>query len=76
MKLHRILLASAAVLLALSPAGAQSRQELVFVGSGSSDIEAFRFDAATGALKSLGRAAKIEHPSFLCVSPDHRIGRL
>jgi 6-phosphogluconolactonase len=72
MKLHRVILASAAALLALSPAVAQSQQELVFVGSGSSDIEAFRFDAATGALKSLGRAAKIEHPSFLCVSPDHR----
>ena len=44
MKIHRIILVSAAVLLVLSPAGARSQQELVFVGSGNEDIEAFRFD--------------------------------
>ncbi len=60
------------VLLAFCAAAAEAGQELVFVGSGRKDIEAFRFDPATGALTSLGRAAGIAHPSFLAIAPNHR----
>jgi 6-phosphogluconolactonase len=72
MKSLRFALTSLALLPALVPARAQSRQELVFVGSGRSNIEAFRFDLAAGALTRLGLAAEIERPSFLAVSPNHR----
>jgi 6-phosphogluconolactonase len=58
-------------LLAVSGLAAAASQEIVFVGSGKKDIEAFRFDPATGALASLGRAAAIAHPSFLAVAPNH-----
>ena len=61
-----------ALLLAMAPAQAQTRPELVFVGSGRSNIEAFRLDPASGALTPLGRAAEIEHPSFLAIAPNHR----
>jgi 6-phosphogluconolactonase len=59
-------------MLALLTAGAQAQQELVFVGSGRQNIEAFRFDLAAGALTRVGLAAEIKHPSFLAVSPNHR----
>jgi 6-phosphogluconolactonase len=59
-------------LLALSAFAAAAGQELVFVGSGKKDIEAFRFDPGTGALTSLGQAAAIAHPSFLTIAPNHR----
>jgi 6-phosphogluconolactonase len=57
-------------LLALSALAADANQELVFAGSGKKDIEAFRFDPATGALTSLGQAARIAHPSFLAIAPN------
>jgi len=57
---------------ALVPIVAKAQQELVFVGSGKKNIEAFRFDLASGALTRIGVAAEIEHPSFLCVSPSHQ----
>jgi 6-phosphogluconolactonase len=60
------------LLLALAPARAQTRPELVFVGSGRRNIEAFRLDPASGALAPLCRAAEIEHPSFLAIAPNHR----
>jgi len=72
MKWNRIALVSLAVLLAVLPAGGQSQQELVFVGSGRKNIEAFRFDLASGALTRIGLAAEIEHPSFLSISPSHQ----
>ncbi len=61
-----------ALLLALAPAQAQTQPELVFVGSGRSNIEAFRLDPASGALTPLGRAAEIDHPSFLAIAPNRR----
>jgi 6-phosphogluconolactonase len=61
-----------AVLLACSAAPGQSASDLVFVGSGRKDIQAFRFNLESGALTPLGRAAAIEHPSFMAVSSDGR----
>jgi len=72
MNLLRLALASLPFLAALLPVGARSQQELVFVGSGARNIEAFRFDLAAGVLTRVGLAAEIEHPSFLAVSPNHR----
>jgi 6-phosphogluconolactonase len=72
MKWNRIALSSLAFLLAVLPAGAQSQQELDFVGSGRKNIEAFRFDLTSGALTRIGVAAEIEHPSFLSISPNHQ----
>ena len=59
-------------LLFFSAVAASAGQELVFVGSGKKDIEAFRFDPATGALSSLGQAAALAHPSFLAIAPNRR----
>jgi 6-phosphogluconolactonase len=72
MKWNRLVLSSLAALLLVLPAGAQSQQELVFVGSGKKNIEAFRFDLASGALTRIGVVAEIEHPSFLAVSRHHQ----
>jgi 6-phosphogluconolactonase len=72
MKCHRIVLASLAALLVLWPARAKCQEELVFVGSGRKNIEAYRFDLASGALTRIGLAAEIEHPSFLAISPNHQ----
>ena len=41
-------------------------------GSESKGIYAYRYDAATGALTSLGLAAKATNPSFLAIHPNHR----
>jgi 6-phosphogluconolactonase len=65
-------LASLAILLALWPAGATPQMELVFVGSGRKNIEAFRFYLPSGVLTRLGTVAEIEHPSFLSISPNHK----
>ena len=55
------------------PASAQNpNTELVFVGSGRKNIEAFRLDMASGALTRIGLAAEIEHPSFLSIAPNHQ----
>jgi 6-phosphogluconolactonase len=72
MKWNRLTLSLLAILLAVLPAGAQAQQELVFVGSGRKNIEAFRFDLASGVLTPVGQAAEIEHPSFLSISPNHQ----
>jgi 6-phosphogluconolactonase len=72
MKCPRIALALFAVLLAIMPAGAESQTELVFVGSGKSNITAFRLDLTAGALTPVGLAAEIEHPSFLSIAPNHQ----
>jgi 6-phosphogluconolactonase len=72
MKWIHLALSSLVILLAMLPAGAQSQQELVFVGSGKKNIEAFRLDLASGALTRIGVAAEIEHPSFLSISPNHQ----
>jgi 6-phosphogluconolactonase len=72
MKWNHLVLSSLAVLLAVLPAGAQTQQELVFVGSGRKNIEAFRFDLTSGALTRIGVAAEIERPSFLSISPNHQ----
>ncbi len=49
---------------------------LVYVGTGAEKadkgIYAYRFDAATGQLTSLGRVAESDNPSFLAVAPNHR----
>jgi 6-phosphogluconolactonase len=50
---------------------------LVYVGTGaqkeSKGIYAYRFDAATGHLTSLGRVAESDNPSFLAVGPSRRL---
>jgi 6-phosphogluconolactonase len=72
MKCLRLAFALCAVLLAIMPAGAESQTELVFVGSGKKNIEAFRLDLGSGVLTRVGLAAEIEHPSFLAISPNHK----
>jgi 6-phosphogluconolactonase len=72
MKCPCIVLALFAVLLAIVPAGAESQTELVFVGSGRKNIEAFRLDLSAGVLTLVGQAAEIEHPSFLSIAPNHK----
>jgi len=54
------------------PAGLPGQQELVFVGSGRKNIEAFRLDLAAGVLTRVGQAAEIENPSFLSIAPNHK----
>src|ERR1700722_12832193 len=72
MKCPRIALALFTILIAIVSATAEPQTELVFVGSGKKNIEAFRLDLASGALTRLGQAAEIEHPSFFSVSPNHK----
>jgi 6-phosphogluconolactonase len=53
-----------------------SDQYLLYVGTytvhDSQGIYAYRFDAATGQLISLGLAGQSDNPSFLTVAPGHR----
>jgi len=60
--------------LCLATALASDSQPLVFVGTytthGSKGIYAYRFDAATGKLNSLGLAAETPQPSFVVASRD------
>jgi 6-phosphogluconolactonase len=72
MKWPRIALGLSALLSTIVSAGAGPKAELVFVGSGRKNIEAFRFDLANGLLTRLGMAAEIEHPSFLSIAPNHK----
>ncbi|MGA2750094.1 MAG: beta-propeller fold lactonase family protein [Verrucomicrobiota bacterium] len=72
MKWNRLTPVVIALLLAMPRAWAETTRELVFVGSGRMDIDAFRFDLASGVLTRLGRAARIAHPSFLALAPNHR----
>jgi 6-phosphogluconolactonase len=62
----------AAVVVAVSRASAVSQQELVFIGSGRANIESFHLDLASGALTHIGLAARIVHPSFFAIAPNHR----
>src|SRR5580658_7987118 len=71
MKWNRIVFASLAILLAFWPVESKSQQELVFVGSGKKNIDAFRLDLSSGALTRIGQVAEIEHPSLLSISPNH-----
>jgi 6-phosphogluconolactonase len=43
-----------------------------YTGPKSQGIYAFRFDASTGRLTSLGLAGETPNPTFLAVSPNHR----
>jgi 6-phosphogluconolactonase len=72
MKSLLITLSLFALLLAVRPAGAETQTELVFVGSGRKNIEAFRLDLTSGVLTHLGLAAESENPSFLSIAPNHR----
>jgi len=72
MKFLHLALTSLAVLVTLWPDGARAQQELVFIGSGKKNIEAFRFNLESGALTKIGLAAEIQHPSFLSISPNHK----
>jgi 6-phosphogluconolactonase len=60
--------------LCVATALASDAQPLVFVGTytthGSKGIYAYRFDAATGKLNSLGLAAETPQPSFVVASRD------
>src|SRR5207245_1891632 len=82
--IHRVLL-SAAMLLAVGvlPVRAGSAAHatgkyLVYIGtyteegSKSKGIYAYRYDASTGKLTSLGLAAETVNPSFLAVHPNQR----
>ncbi|HEY3857531.1 MAG TPA: lactonase family protein [Verrucomicrobiae bacterium] len=66
------LMATVASVLALSSVSALAEKELVFIGSGRADIEAFNFDLSSGALTRIGLAAKIAHPSFFAITPNHK----
>jgi 6-phosphogluconolactonase len=62
----------AAAVVGVSRVSAASEQELVFIGSGRANIEAFRFDLASGVLTRIGLAARIAHPSFFAIAPNGR----
>ncbi|HLK65299.1 MAG TPA: lactonase family protein [Bryobacteraceae bacterium] len=68
------LLAAACTCLPTVAAGAN--EFLVYVGTytrqNSKGIYAWRFDAGTGKLTSLGLEGETSNPSFLAVSPNHR----
>src|SRR5450631_2722731 len=57
--------------------GRNKDKDLVYVGThtdhGSKGIYAYRFDAATGQLTSLGLAAESEQPTFLAVDPSWKV---
>ena len=72
MKCLRLIVPLLVTLLVLAPSRAQSQTELVFVGSGRRNIEAFRLDLATGALTRLGLAAELGNPSFFAIAPNHK----
>jgi 6-phosphogluconolactonase len=64
-----------ALLLTAIPSSVQAA-DLVYVGTytreTSKGIYAFRFDAASGKLETLGLVAEIENPSFVAVHPNQR----
>jgi 6-phosphogluconolactonase len=64
--------ALAAVVLAVSRASAAPQQELVFIGSGRANIDSFHLDLASGTLTRIAQAARIAHPSFFAIAPNHR----
>ena len=68
-------LAALAAVLALS-SGAQSGDTLVYVGTytqhSAKGIYAWKFQASSGRITSLGLAAEASNPSFLVVHPNRR----
>jgi 6-phosphogluconolactonase len=72
MNWKKLLGVAAAIVVAISRVSAASNQELVFIGSGRANIEAYRFDLTSGALTRIGVAARIAHPSFFAIAPNHR----
>ena len=73
-----IVLSLAFSLAGLSFAKEHGKSYLLFVGTytntkaGSKGIYAYRYDAGSGKLTSLGLAAETENPSYLAVDPTHR----
>src|SRR5258708_26407529 len=71
----RLVLLTLAILLTPS-ARAADRNFIVYVGtytdSGSKGVYAYRFDAGTGEVNSIGLAAETESPSFLAIHPSGR----
>jgi 6-phosphogluconolactonase len=74
-----VFIASFLFLLSALSAGVPAKTKyLVYIGtytqegSDSKGIYAYRFDAATGQLVSLGLAAESINPSFLAIHPNHR----
>src|SRR5579864_4624658 len=65
-------------LVGVSFAKEHGKSYLLFVGTytntkaGSKGIYAYRYDASSGQLTSLGLAAETENPSYLAVDPTHR----
>jgi 6-phosphogluconolactonase len=72
MNLKTTVSAVVAAFFAVSLASEAANQELVFVGSGRANIEAFRFDTVSGALTRIGLAAQIAHPSYFAIAPNHK----
>lgn len=69
-----ILIAAFALLGATSVLAAESNQKIVYVGTytnhGSNGIYAYRFDASTGEVTSIGLAAETPQPSWVIFSSD------
>ncbi len=79
LRIFSILLMGLALSLSAGSAAARSKSEeidLVYVGTykgqGSQGIYAYRFDARSGHLTSLGLAAESDNPAFLAVDPSRR----
>jgi 6-phosphogluconolactonase len=77
MKLIPSLCLVAAALACLPPAAiAQKGEFIAYVGTytrqNSKGIYAWRFDAATGKLTSIGLVGETSNPSFLAIHPNHR----
>ncbi len=81
---HRMIAVLLAILLtavfahAAKPTGHRDKEYLMYIGtytqegSKSKGIYAYRFNADSGELTSLGLAAETTNPSFLAVHPNHR----
>ena len=78
MNKHPLVLALLAVLTALqlAPAAQRATSYLVYIGTytgpKSKGIDAWRLDARSGALDSIGLAAETTSPSFLAVHPNRK----
>src|SRR5581483_7286658 len=76
MRLLRSLSVVAAALACLPPVAVAKNEFLVYVGTytrqNSKGIYAWRFDADSGKLTSIGLVGETSNPSFLAVSPNHK----
>ena len=76
MKVFRICLFLALAFLPVFQASSSVREWIVYVGTytrqTSKGIYAYRFEAATGKLTSIGLAVETSNPSFLAVHPNQR----